>query len=70
MFLPWSAVDALESLKGLDDADPLAFVIREIPPDVRPYIGNAEKLADAQRLVDKLWAQSQAADADRADKVS
>ena len=64
------AAGNLDSLYGLDDSDPLSFVVREIPPSIRPYIGNKAKLADAQKLVSRFWAKSQSAEAERTDKVS
>jgi hypothetical protein len=68
--LCWFAAESLESLKGMDDADPLSFVIREIPPEIRPYIGNKAKLADAEKLMSRLWSQTKSAEAEKADKVT
>ena len=42
--------DALDSLRGFEDTDPLSFVVREIPPAIRPYIGNQEKLDEARKV--------------------
>jgi hypothetical protein len=44
-----------------DSADPLAFVEREIPPEIRRYIGNERKLREAEEELDKVWARSRKA---------